>query len=85
MYERAGHAARWARWSSRGAQGLRVKRPDCDGAKCAQTDCAGHVSGAVEKVGGGDGVAAGVGEITRAQLCCGEGNEREDAATAGRS
>jgi hypothetical protein len=37
----------------------------------------------VEKVSSGDGVAAGVGEVTRAHLCRGEVNKREDAATAG--
>src|SRR5205823_1450798 len=64
-------------------QGLRVKRPGCDGAECAQADCAGRVGGGVEKVSGGDGVAAGVGEVTRAHLCRGEVNKREEAATAG--
>ena len=37
----------------------------------------------MEEVGGGDGVSAGVGEITRAQFCCSEVDECEDAATAG--
>jgi hypothetical protein len=36
--------------------------------KCAQADCAGRVGGAVEEIGGGDGVAASLSEITRATL-----------------
>jgi hypothetical protein len=67
----------------KGAQGLRVERPGCGSAEGAQADGAGGVGGAVEKVSGGDGVAAGVGEIACAQLCCGEVDEGEDAATAG--
>ena len=66
-----------------GAQSLRVKKAGCGDAECAQAVCAGGVGGGVEEVGGGDGVAAGVGEIARAHLCCGEVNEREDAAPAG--
>jgi hypothetical protein len=37
----------------------------------------------VEEVSGGDGVAAGVGDIARAQLRHGEISQREDAGTAG--
>ena len=37
----------------------------------------------MDEVDSGEGVAAGVGEITRAHFCRGEVNEREDAATAG--
>jgi hypothetical protein len=41
------------------------------------------VGGVVEEVSGGDGVAAGVGEIARARICHGEISQREDAGTAG--
>lgn len=72
-----------SRPSGTGAEGLRVEGAGCDGAECVWADGADGVGGGVEEVGGGEGVAAGVGEITRAQFCCGEVDEGEDAATAG--
>jgi hypothetical protein len=65
------------------AQGLRVERPGCGSAEGAQADSASDVGGAVEKVSGGYGMTAGVGEIAGAQLRRGKVNEREDADPAG--
>jgi hypothetical protein len=66
-----------------GAQGARADGTGCGGAEGVQAGGAGCVGGAVEEVSGGDGLAAGVGEIARAQLRHGEISKHEDAGAAG--
>jgi hypothetical protein len=50
----------------KGTQVLSVEWAGCGGAEGAQAGGTGGVGGAVKEVSGGDGVAAGVGEIARA-------------------
>ena len=65
------------------AQGSGADGAGGGGAEGAEAGGAGGVGGAVEEVSGGDGVAAGVGEIAHVQLRRGEIDEYEDAGAAG--
>jgi hypothetical protein len=64
-------------------QGARADGAGCGGAEGAQASGAGGVGGAVEQLGSGNGVAAGLGKTAGAQLSHGEVGQDKDAFTVG--